>query len=227
MANVSNMLSSHALYGAFLRNSQILLVLGVMMLTQLLPAAAGAQIRLLALGDSLTAGYGLPPDAAFPAQLEAALRRLNLPVQVINAGVSGDTTAGALSRVDWALADRPSHALVALGANDMLRGLSPDAARDNLDRILTRLQSAGVKVMLAGMLAAPNLGEEYGRRFNAIYPDLARKHALPLYPFFLDGVAGQRALNQDDGIHPTRPGVAVIVERITPKIASWLAEKGN
>lgn len=220
---------AHALYGAILRFRQILVIGGVMALTMLagLPAAGQPQIRLLALGDSLTAGYGLPPDAAFPAQLEAALKARGVSARVINAGVSGDTTAGALTRVDWALADRPTHALVALGANDMLRGLSPEAARENLDRIIVRLQQAGVKVMLAGMQAAPNLGEEYGRRFNGIYPDLARKHAVPLYPFFLDGVAAERRLNQDDGIHPTRQGVAVIVERIGAKIAEWLAGKAN
>lgn len=200
-----------------------------MLLTLLAPLQAqaqalaqGAPIRLLALGDSLTAGYNLPADAAYPAQLEKALRAGGLSVSVINAGVSGDTTAGALSRLDWALADKPSHALVALGANDMLRGLSPENAQGNLEKIIAKLQQAGVKVMLAGMLAAPNLGEDYGRRFNAIYPALAAKYKTPLYPFFLDGVATQRTLTLDDGMHPNREGVAEMVRRSSPAVQAWL-----
>ncbi len=179
-------------------------------------------MRLLALGDSLTAGYNLPADAAFPAQLEKALREAGLNVTAINAGVSGDTSAGALSRLDWSLADKPTHALVALGANDMLRGLSPENAQANIEKIVTRLQSAGVKVMLVGMLAAPNLGEDYGRRFNALYPALAEKYKLPLYPFFLDGVATRRDLTLDDGMHPNRAGVAEMVKRMLPSVTAWL-----
>lgn len=179
-------------------------------------------MKILALGDSLTAGYNLPADASFPAQLEKALRGKGLQANVINAGVSGDTTAGGLARLDWALADKPSHALVALGANDMLRGLSPEEARANLDKIITRLKQANVKVMLVGMLAAPNLGAEYGRRFNAIYPDLAKKHDVPLYPFFLDEVANNPKLNLGDGLHPNREGVAKMVRKMLPQILGFL-----
>lgn len=215
----------NAQYGAFLRLSNVMLVLAVMLVTALsfvLPAQAAQPIRLLAFGDSLTAGYNLPPDAAFPVQLEKALRAKGLNVTVINAGVSGDTTAAALSRLDWALADKPTHALVELGANDMLRGLSPEQARGNLDAILARMKQAGIPVLLTGMQAAPNLGADYGRRFNTIYPDLAAKHGLPLYPFFLDGVAADAKLNLGDGMHPNREGVAVIVQRILPQILRFL-----
>ena len=224
------MLKIHGLYGAILRFRQITAAFLVIGLT--LCAIAGAQAqnapkilapKILALGDSLTAGYNLPADAAFPKQLEAALRKDGIQANVINAGVSGDTTTGALGRVDWALADKPTHAIVALGANDMLRGLSPEAARANMEKIIVKLQQAGVKVMLAGMLAAPNLGADYAARFNPIYPDLAKQYGLTLYPFFLDGVAGQPALNLSDGIHPTREGVAEMVKRMLPQVKAWLA----
>lgn len=184
--------------------------------------AQTAPVKILALGDSLTAGYNLPGDAAFPAQLEKALHGKGLQATVINAGVSGDTTAGGLARLDWALADRPSHALVALGANDMLRGLSPEQAKANLDKIIARLKKEGVQVMLVGMLAAPNLGADYGKRFNAIFPDLAKKHDVPLYPFFLDEVASNPKLNLGDGLHPNREGVATMVRKMMPQILGFL-----
>ncbi len=215
----------NAQYGAFLRLSNAALALAVMLVTALLvtlPALAAQPIRLLAFGDSLTAGYNLPPDAAFPVQLEKALRAKGLDISVINAGVSGDTTAAALARIDWALADKPTHALVELGANDMLRGLPPEQARANLDAILARLKQAGIPVLLAGMQAAPNLGADYGRRFNTIYPDLAAKHGAAFYPFFLDGVAADARLNLGDGMHPNREGVGVIVQRILPQILRFL-----
>ena len=221
----------HALYGAILRFRQITAAFLVIGLTLCAiagiqsPAQAQAQAqmapKILALGDSLTAGYNLPADAAFPQQLEAALRKDGIQANVINAGVSGDTTTGALNRVDWALADKPTHAIVALGANDMLRGLSPETARANLEKIIVKLQQAGVKVMLAGMLAAPNLGADYAARFNPIYPDLAKKYGLALYPFFLDGVAGQPALNLSDGMHPFMPEETA--ERIGAAIKAALA----
>ena len=192
-------------------------------LAQLLMAPAqAAPLKILALGDSLTAGYNLPADASFPAQLEKALREKGVQATVINAGVSGDTTAGGLARLDWALADRPTHALVALGANDMLRGLSPDQARTNLDKIITRLKQEGVRVMLVGMLAAPNLGADYGKRFNPIFPELAKKHDVPLYPFFLEDVANNPKLNMGDGIHPNREGVATMVRKMLPQILGFL-----
>jgi acyl-CoA thioesterase I len=189
------------------------------------PARAGT-IRIMALGDSLTAGYGLDPADSFPAKLEAALKSKGYDVQVLNAGVSGDTTAGGLDRLDWALADKPTLALVELGANDMLRGIEPAATRANLDLILTRLGEEKIPTLLLGMLAAPNLGPEYGKAFDAIYPDLAKAHGLPLYPFFLDGVATRAALNQGDGMHPNPEGVQIIVDRVTPTVIRLIESSG-
>ncbi|MBP2300414.1 arylesterase [Azospirillum picis] len=185
-------------------------------------AAAAGPVKLLALGDSLTAGYGLPQPQGFTSQLEAALAAKGYQVTVINAGVSGDTTAGGRARLDWALADKPDAAIVELGANDMLRGLDPGQARDNLDLILKTLRDRKVPTLLAGMLASPSLGKPYTDRFNAIYPDLAGKYGVPLYPFFLDGVALDRSLIQQDGLHPNAKGVAIIVERILPSVTALL-----
>jgi acyl-CoA thioesterase I len=181
--------------------------------------------RLMVLGDSLTAGYGLPAADAFPVRLQTALKKQGISTTVINAGVSGDTTAGGLARIAWALADRPTHAIVELGANDALRGIDPKTTRRNLDAIVAKLQSAGVTVMLAGMYAPPNWGKEYEADFRSIYPDLAKKYGIGLYPFFLDGVAARRGLNQQDGIHPNEKGVAVIVERILPHVRRLLGAK--
>lgn len=183
---------------------------------------AAAPLRLMAFGDSLTHGYGLGPGETFPEQLEAALRAEGFDVTVLNAGNSGDTTAGGLARLDWALADDPDALILELGANDGLRGLDPAATYDNLDAMLTKLKEVGLPVLLTGMLAPPNLGREYGAAFNAVYPRLAEKHDVPLYPFFLDGVAAERALNQGDGIHPNAAGVAEIVARITPHVVRLL-----
>ncbi|MEQ8357567.1 MAG: arylesterase [Kiloniellaceae bacterium] len=185
-------------------------------------AAAAAPVRLMAYGDSLTHGYGLPAGETFPEQLEAALRAEGLDVTVINAGNSGDTTAGGLARLDWALADDPDAVLLELGANDGLRGLDPAATFDNLDAIMARFTAEGLPVLIAGMLAPPNLGREYGEAFDAIYPRLAKKYEAPFYPFFLDGVAMEPALNQADGIHPNAEGVAEIVERIKPHVVRLL-----
>ena len=180
--------------------------------------------RLLVLGDSLTAGYGLPASQAFPARLQAALDRAALAVAVVNAGVSGDTSAGGLARLDWAIGTRaPEFAIVALGGNDGLRGLPPDRLEENLDRIVERLQAKGAKVMLAGMYAPPNLGREYAERFRAAYANVAARRGVPLHPFFLDGVAGDAALNQPDGIHPNAAGVEVMVERILPAVRRLVA----
>ncbi len=197
------------------------LLLGLMLLVTDGTAAA-APARLMAYGDSLTHGYGLPAGETFPEQLEAALRDAGLDVTVINAGNSGETSAGGRARLDWALADAPDAVILELGANDGLRGLDPAATYDNLDAMLARLTSEGVPVLLAGMLAPPNLGREYGEDFNAVYPRLAEKHGVPLYPFFLDGVALVPELNQADGIHPNAAGVAVIVERIAPHVIRLL-----
>ena len=183
-----------------------------------------ARPRLLLLGDSLTAGYGLPQAQAFPTRLQAALERAGVTGEIVNAGVSGDTSAGGLARLDWAMGDRPpTHAIVALGANDGLRGLPPEAMESNLDGIVTKLKARGAKVLIAGMMAPPNLGRDYAERFNAVFARLAAKHAAPLYPFFLDGVAADPALNQGDGIHPNGAGVDVIVERMLPHVQRLLA----
>lgn len=184
--------------------------------------ARAAPITLLALGDSLTAGYGLPAAEAFPVQLEAALKAKGRDVRVVNAGVSGDTSAGGLARLDWALADKPQAAIVALGANDGLRGLDTGRLRVNLDTIVARLQGAGVKVLLAGMEAPPNLGPEYGQAFRATFSQVAQDRGVALYPFFLDGVVANPALNQKDGLHPTGAGVAVMVGRMLPMVEKLL-----
>jgi acyl-CoA thioesterase-1 len=178
--------------------------------------APAAPIKLAFLGDSLSAGYGVSPVQAIPARLEAALKKEGRNVTVINHGVSGDTTAGGVERLDWMLADKPDIVLVELGANDALRGSDPVAAERNLDAIVTKLKAAGVTVWLAGMLAPRNFGPEYARQFDGLYQRLADKHGVPLYPFFLDGVAQDPALNQPDGIHPNPKGVDIVVERMLP-----------
>jgi len=187
--------------------------------------AARAEAVLVALGDSLTAGYGLPADKAFPVQLEAALKAAGVSVRVINAGVSGDTSAGGLARLDWVLGDRPQAAIVALGANDMLRGIDPKVTEANLDKIITRMKERNIRVLLVGMLAQPTLGNDYRKAFDAVYPRLAAKHELPLYPFFLDGVAADPKLNQGDGIHPTAEGIAVMVRGILPQVSALVEAK--
>ena len=186
-------------------------------------AAAREPIRLLALGDSLTAGYGLPQGEGFVPRLQAALAARGRAVRIIDAGVSGDTTAGGLARLDWALADKPQAALVELGGNDGLRGLPPRGSHANLAGILDKLAAAHVPVLLAGMLAPPNLGADYGREFAGMFTSLTRERpGILFYPFFLEGVAGDPALNQPDGIHPNPQGVAVIVGRILPMVEALL-----
>jgi acyl-CoA thioesterase I len=187
------------------------------------PAAAKA-IRLVVLGDSLTAGLGLPPGKAFPDRLQAALRAKGWDVTVLNAGVSGDTTADGLQRYDWAVPADADALIVELGANDMLRGLKPEDTKQALSAILDKAQAAHLPTLIAGMRAAPNLGAEYDRAFNAIYPALAEAHDAALYPFFLDGVAGDPKLNQADGMHPTAEGVDAIVERIEPSVEQLLKQ---
>lgn len=182
---------------------------------------------VLALGDSLTAGYGLPPDKSFPAQLEGALAERGRAVRVINGGVSGDTSAGGLARIDWLLAEKPDLVIVELGANDGLRGFDPAVTKRNLDRILDKIRRSGARVLLTGMKAPPNLGRAYGREFSALYEELAETHGVPLYPFFLDGVVADPSLNLADGIHPTAEGIAVIVERIVPMVLAALDGDGG
>ena len=174
---------------------------------------------ILDFGDSLSAGYGLAPEQAFPVRLEAALRRQGIEVRVVNGGVSGDTTAGGLARLDWALADKPDLVILELGANDALRGIDPATVRDNLDKIIRKIEADGAKVLLVGMLAPPNWGAEYKSDFDRIFLELAKVHDVELYPFFLEGVAMKPELNQPDGLHPNERGVAVLVDRLTPVVA--------
>lgn len=186
--------------------------------------AAARELRLLMLGDSITAGYGLPRDQSLPVKLEAALRAAGREVRVLNAGVSGDTTAGGRARVDWALADRPDAVIVALGGNDGLRGLDPRQSYANLVAILDRLAARNIPAMVAGMLAPPNLGPDYGREFAAVFQRIARERPqIVFYPFLLDGVAGEEALNQPDRIHPNQRGVEEMVRRMLPATESLLA----
>ena len=194
-----------------------------------LPAAAHAADKLvLAFGDSLTAGYQLPPGKGFAPQLEAALRKSGVAARVHNAGVSGDTTAQGRARLGWVLASlksKPDLAIVELGANDMLRGLDPAQAQANLDAILAELRRRGIPVLLAGMVAAPNLGDNYSRRFNPIYGRLAAKYRTGLYPFFLAGIVGQRSLHIGDALHPNERGVSVIVKGILPQVRQQLTSR--
>lgn len=187
--------------------------------------ARAAGPLILAFGDSLTAGYGLKPPESFPSQLQASLRKAGIPATVQNAGVSGDTTAQGRARLDWVLRSlnqKPDLAIVQLGANDMLRGIDPGQTRANLSAILDNLKKRGIPVLLAGMLAAPNMGPDYAKAFNPIYPALARQFHVPLYPYFLRGVTGNKALLQQDRLHPTGPGVAIVVRGISPAIQQAL-----
>ena len=186
--------------------------------------AAAREVTLLALGDSLTAGYGLQPSDAFPVKLEAALRAKGHQVKVVNAGVSGDTALDGSSRIDWALSEEVDAVIVELGANDALRGLPPGQAEDALDKLLARLAEKRLPVLLAGMRAPPNLGPEYQAAFDGMYPRLAQKQGALLYPFFLDGVAAETKLNQADGMHPNPAGVDVIVSRILPSVEDLLKQ---
>ena len=187
-------------------------------------ASDATPCRISMLGDSLTASYGIPVEQGLPAQLEAALENRGYACDVLDAGVSGDTTAGGLARLDWMLADQPTHVILALGANDGLRALPTDQMEDNLNRIIERLQEEDITVLLAGMLAPPNLGKAYGDAFAQVFDHLATSHDMAFYPFLLDGVAGVPDLNQPDQLHPTPEGVAVIVERILPYVTAWLDE---
>ena len=189
--------------------------------------AADHEIKLVVLGDSLVAGYGLDAGQAFPERLQAALREKGHAVVIVNAGVSGDTSAGGLERLDWSVPDDTQAAIVELGANDALRGLDPATTRANLDAIVTRLKERGIAVLLAGMLSPPNMGEDYAQGFNPIFADLAKAHDVMLYPFFLDGVAAQKQLNLADGMHPNPAGVDVIVARFLPYAEKLLALVGN
>jgi acyl-CoA thioesterase-1 len=180
-------------------------------------------VRLVVFGDSLSAGYQLAAEAAFPAQLEAALKAKGHAVSVVNAGVSGDTASAGLERLDWSIPDGTGAVILELGANDALRGIDPAVTRKALAGMLARLKERHIPVLLAGMLAPPNMGRDYADRFNAIFGDLAREYAVPLYPFFLEGVAANQALLLADGMHPSPEGVAVIVRNILPAVEAFLA----
>jgi acyl-CoA thioesterase I len=199
------------------------LVVAALALAVQLAGAADGPVRIVALGDSLTAGLGLPANAAFPARLEQALRAKGIAVEISNAGVSGDTATGGLARLDWSVPEGTEAVIVELGANDTLRGIDPKVTRQALEEIVRRLRGRGIAVLLAGMRAAPNLGPDYARDFEAIYSELAARNDLLLYPFFLDGVATDAKLNQRDGLHPTAAGVDAIVARILPKAEELVA----
>lgn len=179
-------------------------------------------IKLVGFGDSLMAGYQLPASDAFPVKLEAALKAKGYDVEIANAGVSGDTSSGGLARLDWSVPDGTKGVILELGANDALRGIAPEETEKNIDAMLTRLKERGIAVLLAGMLAPPNMGADYEKRFNGIYQRMAEKHGVALYPFFLDGVAAQADLQIDDGMHPNPAGVDVMVAKILPAAEAFL-----
>ena len=198
------------------------LVLSCVALLSVAAGAARGEGVVVALGDSLTAGLGVAADEAFPARLQARLRAEGYDYRVVNAGVSGDTTAGGLRRVDWALHAHPDVVIVALGANDGLRGQSPQAIRANLEEIVARLQASGARVLLVGMRLPPNYGAEYTKEFEAVFPAVARRAKIALMPFLLDGVAADPRLNQADGIHPTAAGQQMIADRLWPYLRPLL-----
>jgi acyl-CoA thioesterase-1 len=187
-------------------------------------SVAARPIKMVVLGDSLSAGYGLPAGAAFPVRLQKALDTKGIKVDMINAGVSGDTSSGGRDRLDWSVPEGTEAVIVELGANDALRGTDPAVTRAALSDILTRLKARGIAVLMCGMVAPPNYGTDYADRFNAIYPDLAKSFGVPLYPFFLEGVAADAKLNQADGMHPTAEGVDIVVKNILPTLEAFLGK---
>jgi acyl-CoA thioesterase-1 len=216
--------SSHGHTAVITMTSIRALLMSALLLVAALTTAAAEPIRLVALGDSLTAGYGLSRASdALPARLEAALRARGHDVSIANAGVSGDTTTGGLARLDWAVGEDVDGVIVALGANDMLRGLDPGETEKALDAIVGRLTGRGQSVLVAGMLAAPNLGEEYGRAYNGLFRAVADRHGALFHPFLLEGVAAVADLNQADGIHPNEKGVAMVVEGLLPAVEQLIA----
>jgi acyl-CoA thioesterase I len=205
-----------------------MLVLGLALLVpnaafaQAAAAASAKPVKMVVLGDSLSAGLGLPASAAFPARLQQSLKIKGVDVDMVNAGVSGDTSSGGRDRLDWSIPAGTDAVIVELGANDALRGTDPKITRAALTDILTQLKARGIAVLLCGMVAPPNYGSDYSARFNAIYPDLAKSFGVPLYPFFLEGVAADARLNQADGMHPTAEGVDEIVKNILPTVQAFL-----
>ena len=209
-------------FNAWLALSQATLGVFACLLFAVPTTAGPEQVRILALGDSLTAGYGLSQSDTFPSQLSRRLRDAGVASEIVNAGVSGDTTSGALQRLDWLMGERYDLAIVELGANDALRAVDPDLTRQNLEKIVEKLKATGSTILLAGMKAPRNLGDEYTKRFDALFPEIARWQAVYFYPFFLDGVATDPALNQADGLHPNAKGVAIITERMLPFVLDAL-----
>jgi acyl-CoA thioesterase I len=212
-------------YRALSARFQVILILALV-LCSFAPARA-EPLRILAFGDSLTAGFMLPADAAFPAQLERRLRADGFDATVINAGVSGETTAAGLARADFALGEGADLVILELGANDMLRGVDPKITSANLDKIVTEIEARKAAVLLAGMVASGNFGPDYKARFDAVFPDLAARRGLPIYPFFLSGVAGDKALVLPDGLHPNADGAARIAGGIAPLVEQSLARLKN
>lgn len=212
----------------FFRMLAQMLVLGVGLLAagtayaQTSAANVTKPIKMVVLGDSLSAGYGLPASAAFPMRLQKALKDKGIEVDMINAGVSGDTSSGGRDRLDWSVPEGTEAVILELGANDALRGVDPKVTRSALSDILTKLKDRKIAVLLSGMVAPPNYGADYAARFNTIYPDLSKSFGVPLYPFFLEGVATNATLNQADGLHPTADGVDVIVKNIMPAVEAFL-----
>ncbi|MGO7901387.1 arylesterase [Rhizobium ruizarguesonis] len=195
----------------------------VIAVSLILATAADARtINLVGFGDSLMAGYQLPPGDGFPEKLQAALKAKGLDVTIANAGVSGDTTTAGLARIDWSVPDGTDGVILELGANDALRGIPPEESAKNLDQMIIRLKERGIAVLLAGIIAPPNMGADYAARFNPIYQKLSEKHGLPLYAFFLDGVALEAGLKLDDGMHPNTKGVDVIVEKMEPAVTNFV-----
>ncbi len=220
----------HGPFRALINRALLGLTLALAFAVAAAPPPAGAQekrpVAILAIGTSLTAGFGLGSADAFPAKLEAALKAKGIDAKVTNAGLSGDTSAGGLARLDWALEPKPDAAIVEFGGNDGLRGLDPAQTEANLDAIVAKLKARGVAVLVAGMMAPPNLGAEYGSVFNTAFARVATKHGVALYPFFLDGVAADRTLNLPDGIHPNAKGVDRIVERMLPHVVKLVGRDG-
>jgi acyl-CoA thioesterase-1 len=206
----------------------LVIVIGLAMIWAAMPdraeAAEPQPVKIVAFGDSLTAGLGVPAEAAFPAKLAAALRAKGQNVEIVNAGVSGDTASGGLARVDWSVQEGTDAVILELGANDALRGIDPKVTRAALDSILKKFKTRNIPVLLAGMRAPRNMGPDYARQFDAIFPELAEQYDAIFYPFFLDGVATEAKLNQPDGIHPTAAGVDIIVGRILPQVEALIAE---
>jgi acyl-CoA thioesterase-1 len=212
-------------YGKSSRKINVFALFGIIFFFMLSTMSANADTKkILAIGDSLTAGYGLPQQDAFPVQLQAALEGKGFDVKIENAGVSGDTSTGGLQRLDWALASNPDVVILELGANDALRGIEPVITRRNLDQIISKIKDHNIPIFFTGMRAPPNMGADYQKEFDEIFPALARKHDVTLYPFFLEGVASIEDLNQDDAIHPNKKGVAIIVDNMLPSLIKFLQQ---